>query len=432
MGLSIYLIVGALLVGPYLGWISWRDYRYRQILQQNIAAGLTEPASLHPVIDPVTCIGCGSCVAACPEQASHPVLGIIGGKAALIEPTSCIGHGACKAACPVNAITLVFGTETRGVDIPNVNAEFETNVKGVFVAGELGGMGLIRNAIEQGRQAMDAIAVRKAKSPTALDVVIVGAGPAGFSASLRAKELGLNFVTLEQGSLGGAVFQFPRGKIVMTTPVNLPIIGKVQIRETSKEALLEFWQDIESKTGLCVNYQESVKTIEPVGNDLVVTTDSGEYQCANVLLAIGRRGMPRKLGVPGEGQAKVVYRLIDPEQYRGQQVLVVGGGDSALEAALSISEEANTSVTLSYRGDAFGRAKPANRQRIEHAESAGSLNVLLRSNVKAIEASSILVEQDNEIHELPNDAVIISVGGILPTAFLKSVGIDVETKYGTA
>ncbi len=223
-------------------------------LKQAEAEGLAEPASLHPVIEVHKCIGCASCITACPEG---DVLGLIQGKSHLINPSHCIGHGACKTACPVDAITLVFGTEKRGVDIPQVNPDFQTNVPGIYIAGELGGMGLIRNAVEQGRQALEAIANNKNGSGD-YDVIIIGAGPAGFSATLGAKQKGLRYLTLEQESLGGTVFNFPRGKIVMTQPMQLPIIGKVKVRETTKEALLEMWQEVEKKTGIKINYQENM------------------------------------------------------------------------------------------------------------------------------------------------------------------------------
>jgi len=363
------------------------------------------------------------------------VLGMIRGKARLVGPSNCIGHGACETACPADAITLVFGTESRGVDIPQVDSNFETNVPGIFIAGELGGMGLIRNAIEQGRQAIDSVGkVPGVGQRDGYDVVIVGSGPAGFAASLGAMKAGLRFITVEQDSLGGTVSHFPRGKLVMTRPAELPIAGLMKFTETTKEKLLEFWQGVESKTGLSVNYNERVTGIlrQSDGQSFEVQTDKASYATRAVLLTIGRRGTPRQLGVPGEELSKVVYRLIDPEQYQGQHVLVVGGGDSALEAAHSIADQPRTTVTLSYRSAAFSRAKPKNRDKVDQMAAAGQMKVLMSSNVREIREDAVAIETDGEIINFPNNGVIVCAGGILPTGFLREVGVEVETKYGTA
>lgn len=407
--------------------------RSSQTKAEATVAGLLEPASLHPIIDASRCIGCGSCVKACPEQPQHQVLGLINGKADLVSPTDCIGHGACRTACPVDAITLVFGTERRGVEIPILTPKFETTVAGIFVAGELGGMGLIRNALEQGRQAVDIISERRSRTEGVLDLVIVGGGPAGLSASLAAMAKRLRFVTLEQESLGGCVFQYPRGKLVMTAPAVLPIIGKVSFGQISKEELLEFWRGVEQKTGLKINYKERVDTVEKAGDEVfVVTTPKGQYRARNILLAIGRRGTPRKLGVPGEELPKVVYRLIDAEQYAGQNVLVVGGGDSALEAAASIAEIPGTQVALSYRGAMFERAKQRNRERLTSAMKSGALSVYMNSSVQKIDRESVLLDQQGRSFEVENNTVIVNAGGVLPNDFLRKIGIAVDTKYGTA
>jgi thioredoxin reductase/ferredoxin len=428
----VYAVLLALILTPYL----WRRGRLaresRQTLEEATTAGLTEPASLHPIVDPLKCIGCGSCIKACPEQPEHRVLGLIHGKAELVGPTECIGHGACAAACPVGAISLVFGTATRGVDIPRVTPWFESNVPGIYIAGELGGMGLIRNAVTQGREAVAAVHERRQRGRHPLDLVIVGAGPAGFAASLAAQERGLRYMTLEQESLGGAVFQYPRGKIVMTQPVDLPIVGKVKIRTTSKEDLLELWREIESRVGLAIRYHERVGAVERTGDGFIVQTSKGVYETQSVLLAIGRRGTPRKLGVPGEELPKVVYRLIEPEQYAGKDVLVVGGGDSALEAAASIAELSEGQVSLSHRGEAFGRAKPRNRERVAQAERSGRLRVYLQSQVRNIDRECVALLHGGRTMELPNEAVIVNAGGVLPTDFLRGVGIEVETRWGTA
>lgn len=396
------------------------------VLRQAEETGMTEPSSLHPVVNPALCCGAAACVSACPEEA----LGIVNGKAHLVNPTVCIGHGACAAACPVEAIKLVFGTEKRGVDIPYVTPSFETNVPGLYIAGELGGMGLVRKAAEQGKQAIESVA-KAARGDAGLDVVIIGAGPAGLSATLGAMERKLCFVTLEQeDSLGGTVYHYPRNKIVMTQPVVLPLIGEARLGEISKEALLAFWQGIVNRVGMPISFGERVEKVMAEGCGFVVKTNRSEYRSRAVLLSIGRRGTPRKLGVPGEDLPKIVYRLIDPGQYRGQRVLVVGGGDSAIEAALAVAAEDGTSVTLSYRGEAFGRVKQKNRERIDEAERSGLLKVVLGSVVSRIEASCVHLECGGAV-QLDNDAVIVCAGGILPTAMLKEAGIRIETKFGT-
>lgn len=410
-----------------------RNLANARVREEAIQTGLAEPASLHPVIDRNKCIGCKSCVYACPQQLGHNVLGIFQGKAELLEPANCIGHGACKDVCPVNAITLVFGTESRGVDIPLVDDQFETNVPGIYIAGELGGMGLIRNAIEQGKSAVQALAKKLPKSSSNMhQVVIVGAGPAGFGAALKAQELGLNYLAIDQDSLGGTVFKYPRGKIVMTQPVDLPIVGKMQFKETSKEDLLRFWQEIEGKTGIKIQYNTMVASVSSLAAGFEIKTSRGEYTTDKLLLAIGRRGTPRKLGVPGEDLPKVVYQLIDPDQYAGQKVLIVGGGDSALEAALSIADAEGTEVSVSYRSDSFSRAKAKNRERIDEYASTSRIKLYLSSNVTSISEREVLLEHQGEAVKIANDAVIVNAGGILPTGFLKETGISVETKFGTA
>jgi thioredoxin reductase len=328
----------------------------------------------------------------------------------------------------------VFGTETRGVDIPMLSPQFETNVPGIFIAGELGGMGLIKNAIEQGRQAADHAATKSGKiegGADVLDVLIVGCGPAGISASLGVMEKKLKFRTIDQATLGGTVANFPRGKLVMTAPATLPIVGQVKFGEISKERLLDFWEDVLKRTGLKPQFEEQVSAITRSGPHFDVVTSKGSYRTKTVILAIGRRGTPRPLEVPGEELAKVVYRLIDPEQYVGRKVLVVGGGDSALEAAARIAEQPDTRVTLAYRGKAYSRARGKNRDRVTELAATGRLKQLLDTTVRQITPEAVELECNGELRKIDNDDIIVCAGGLLPTQFLHDTGISVETKFGT-
>jgi thioredoxin reductase/NAD-dependent dihydropyrimidine dehydrogenase PreA subunit len=428
----LLLTMGSILVS---WWLSRRKERHaRTTLDAAVAEGLSEPPSLHPVIDPNRCIGTAACVAACPEGG---ILGIVNGRAALIEPTRCIGHGACYAACPTDAIQLVFGTARRGVEIPHLKRDFETNVRGLYIAGELGGMGLVRNAIAQGSQAVRSVATSLAARGSHdldYDVAIVGAGPAGLAATLAAQQAGLRSVTLEQDAIGGTVYHYPREKMVITRPVDLPGYGRIQAREIQKEELLALWDDVIRTTGIGIRVRECVTAIEPRGGGFELETTGGCYRAAHVILAIGRRGSPRKLGVPGEEESPhVVYALGDPSEVRGKTVLVVGGGNSALEAAVGLAEPllANT-VVVSYRGTAFGRATPMNRERIEGLERAGRLTVLRRSRISSIEPHGVDIQMDGgDRRTVRAERVYVMIGGELPARFLERLGVEVDVKFGT-
>ncbi|PIQ08465.1 MAG: 4Fe-4S ferredoxin [Ignavibacteriales bacterium CG18_big_fil_WC_8_21_14_2_50_31_20] len=391
--------------------------------------GIYEPVSLHPVVDVNSCIQSGACITACPEK---DILGIRNGKAVTINASRCVGHSACFSACPVDAISLHIGTEKRGVDLPHVTPNFESNVEGIYIAGEMGGMGLIKNAVEQGKQAVQNLTKSiKNNVETNYDLIIVGSGPAGISASLQAKKNNLKFLTLDQDSLGGTVYSFPRAKIVMTSPMDLPLFGKLKLFETSKTELLEIWEKVLSTNNIKVNLGEKVEEITKLNNIFTVETSKGNYTSKKVLLAIGRRGTPRKLGIPGEEKEKVAYRLLEPELIKNQKVIVVGGGDSAIESAILLSHEGNE-VTLSYRKDSFSRIKPQNFENITKAKENNSVKIILNSNLIEIMEDSVKIEIDGNSKIIENNLVYIFAGGELPTQFLNKVGIKISTKYGEA
>ncbi|MGA0284595.1 MAG: NAD(P)-binding domain-containing protein [Saprospiraceae bacterium] len=394
------------------------------------AEGLFEPVSLHPYIDLNTCIGSGACITACPEK---DILGVVDGKATVVNATNCIGHGACFHACPVEAISLRIGTETRGVDLPHVNQSFETNIKGIYIAGELGGMGLIKNSVEQGKQAVDNIAPSIKKSDNGMyDLLIIGAGPAGISASLAAKKHGLKSMTFEQDTLGGTVYTFPRAKIVMTAPMDLPLYGNVKLFDTSKDELLSIWQEAISNNALDIKESTKVEKIVPLedGTFKLLTAEGESFKTQTVLIAIGRRGTPRKLGVPGEGSPKVAYRLIESERIKDKKVIVVGGGDSAIESAMLLMEQ--NDVILSYRKDKFSRIKPKNREKINEAIESGKIHAAFNSNLVEIKDDKVMLNYSDtgETIEVDNDLVYIFAGGELPTEFLQNAGIEITKRFG--
>ncbi len=429
----IYGIVGVLFILILYKYLS-KQKNESKIVEEKIKKakemGTHEPVSLHPVIDINSCIKSGACITACPEK---DILGIRNGKATTINASRCIGHSACFIACPVGAISLHIGTEQRGVQLPHVNPNFETNIPGIYIAGEIGGMGLIKNAVEQGKQAVDNLIKTLDKNEAAeYDLIIVGSGPAGIAASLQAKKNGLKFLTLEQDSLGGTVFTFPRSKIVMTSPMDLPLYGKLKLVETTKSELLDIWVKVLELNKITISENEKVNEIQKVENTFKIISNRNEYSTRKVMLAIGRRGTPRKLEVPGEEKEKVAYRLLEPELIHDRNILVVGGGDSAVEAAILLSEE-NNNVSLSYRSSSFSRIKPKNLEKIDEMISSNSINMFYNSTIAEILDDSVELKiNENGTKKIDNDLVYIFAGGELPTKFLEKVGIKITMKHGEA
>jgi len=384
----------------------------------------------QPIINASLCVGCGSCVHACPETGT---LELIAGKAILAHPERCLGHGVCAEVCPTNGITLAVGGILQTVKVPLVKENFETNLPGVFIVGELGGMGLIKTAINEGKLVIDHLKARLAKGEAAapegmVDVAIIGAGPAGISASLTAQQYGLRYLTFEQGEIASTIRQYPRQKFLMAEPIELPLYGSLYIADGTKEALLAVWETILVNTGVRVQTNERVERIQRNHRGFEIVTSKGAYRARWVVLAIGKRGTPRRLEVPGEDLAKVSYRLIEADSYQNKHLLVVGGGDSAIEAALALSRSGTNRVTLSYRGDSFQRARERNRQFLDTALKSEKIQVRRRSEVAEIRPDSVQLNAEGSQLELPNDYTIILVGGESPDEFLRRMGIEIVEK----
>ena len=389
------------------------------------------PRAQHPHINLESCIGCGTCVDACPEG---DVLGLLNGKATIVKGHKCIGHSLCADVCPVGAITMVMAKASASADMPALTPEYETSIPNLFIAGELGGLALIKNAVNQGRECIDLITSRLPQLHEALpslnghsdviDVIIVGAGPAGISASLRATENNITHLTLEREAVGGTVSKYPRQKLVMTSPVEFPLYGKFNKTALSKEELLGLWEKVMSRADLNIKTNVCVETIKREDDGIFsVKTGSGTYRSRSVVMALGRAGTPRKLGVPGEDMPHVLYRLIEADHYTNNNILVVGGGDSAVEAAMGLAHQPGNKVTVSYRKGEFSRLKDRNTKRIEEHIKGKKLDVMFNSMPVEFRKGSVLIDAGGTVKEIPNDYVWIFAGGIPPTDFLKSTGI---------
>lgn len=421
-------LIALFLVLPTWIRVAWAERKARREHEAAIAEGRHEPVTILPWVDKTLCMGSGACVKACPEH----VLRVVDGQVVVVDAAKCVGHGACISACPVSALELHFGSERRGIQIPQVRPNFQSNVPGLFIAGELGGMGLIANAFDQGRQAMmHALKLNRDSIDGVIDVVVVGAGPAGISAGLVAQKRGVTYALLEQDEFGGAVRHFPRQKLVMTRPFEAVGYGTVNRQEATKEQLIAIFEAIVAKTGLKVDAHERVDAVSRRDDGVFeVRTSKRTLLAHRVLLTVGRRGTPRRLEVPGEDLAKVTYRLVDPELYQDSHLLVAGAGDSALEAACTLAEQPGNKVTLMHRGKVIDRPKPANLERLKVAEREGRVVVMLETLPVRVDIDRVELSQKGVRVVIPNDFVFVLIGGVLPTDFLKAAGVAVSTHYG--
>ena len=444
MGIGLFVLVSFVLV-----WNQRRRNRYRKELEVGwvFASVSVKPATDRtialpphgmpaeptpagqrglPVIDVDACIGCGACVHACP----YSVLEVIDEKAKVMRPEACKLDMACVDICPPGAIKIVGSqVPVREVYVPSMNANLESNVAGLYIAGELGGRGLIKLAINQGKAVIEHLAARRGKEHSlagdTFDVVIVGAGPAGISATLSAKERGLRSLTLEQGDIASTIRHYPRKKFLLAEPVAVPIYGNLWVADSEKETLLEVWEKIIEKTGIEIRSHERVVALDKANDLFRVVSEKGEYRSRFVVLAIGKRGSPRKLGVPGEGLAKVMYQIADVEAYENLKILVVGGGDSAAEAAVALSRSGTNVVHLVHRGGELARVKSRIVEKLNEAIARQKLTLLLNSHVREIRGREVVLQAANGVLTLDNDYVFAMIGGETPFDFLKKCGIEV-------
>lgn len=426
--LTIWIVAAALVAVVFVPYvIRFRRSRQRAAdrKQEAKALGIDRATGQYPMIDRSACIGCGSCVDACPEG---DVLAVVWGAADVVNGQRCVGHGFCEPACPVGALKVGLGDVKTRPDIPILTEHNETSVPGVFIAGELSGLSLIRHAVAQGRRVADEIASRSRGIPsrpgTLHDMVVVGAGPAGLSAALMARAHGLDCVVLDQYDLGGTILHYPRQKLVMTQPVEIPLYGTLDHDEYSKEELLAIWQSVCRQNQIAVRSGEKVAALGLFDEGFRLSTTSGTIVDSRfVVLALGRRGSPRKLGVPGEELPKVMYQLIDAQSYQNQHVLVVGGGDSAVEAAIGLARQPGNTVGISYRKSRFFRIKKRNEERVERLIESGAIRPYFDSEVRRIEADAVILQTPDGEVSLRNDHVIIQAGGVPPYEMLKSFGV---------
>jgi thioredoxin reductase/Pyruvate/2-oxoacid:ferredoxin oxidoreductase delta subunit len=406
-----------------------------ELVRAPVAATLTPGASaaaapLHAMVRADVCVGCATCVPACPETGALQIIDHI----AHVDRDRCKAHGSCVEACPVGAIFMGNGEAVQMLEAPDLSVGFESlSAPGLHVVGELGGRGLIKNAVNEGKLAVEALAKslresRHLPQPDVLDVVVVGAGPAGLSAGLEALAQGLRFVVLEQGSFAETIMRYPRQKILFSESVRIPLYGDLWVADSSKESLLRLWQSILDSTGLTVRTHSRVDEIVRERDLWRIRCGSETFRSRRVVLAMGRRGTPRRLAVPGEDLTHVVYDILEMEAYAHQRVLVVGGGDSAAESALGLANQPGTHVTLAHRSSTLLRVQPRLLAKLEVAAAAGQLSILSSAHVRAIEPQRVHLDHAGQPLAVPADAVIVRIGGASAAPFLEALGVRLVKK----
>jgi thioredoxin reductase/Pyruvate/2-oxoacid:ferredoxin oxidoreductase delta subunit len=435
LGITGFLVM-ALIAIVSVGGKKKKHKKAIKTLDKNTKAKLNEPATLHPIIDDALCGGCGACVKACPEG---EIIQLIHHKAVLVYPSKCVGHGLCEQVCPYGAIDLVFGTKTRGMEIPRISPDYETNLSGLYIAGELGGMGLVKNAVKQGKlaayHAIDKL--NDCKEKTDVDLFVVGAGPSGFSAGLACMEKKVTYKVIDQNSFGGTIFNFPRQKIVTSHPLEFAIVGpqKFKGNVVFKEEILAHFNKIKKETNFEVSERENFISLSKSDKNVFnIKTTKGDYTAKKVLLCMGVRGSPRRLGLPNEDLPKVTYNLVDPEEYQNSSVAIVGGGNAGLECAQYLSKpHLKNKVHLVVRGgptEAFSKSNEANQKLVFEQEKQGLVTIHYDSSIKSIEVDHVILNKGKGEERVDNNFIFIFAGAEVPFKFLMSLGIEINKSHG--
>ena len=402
--------------------------------QQSQTVAKSDPISqakilIHSINDD-RCTGCDACVAVCPTN----VLDLVNNKSRVLRFEDCIQCEACEWACPTEALVMhLEGTEPPPVKVPDIDNTFQTRVSGQYLIGEVAGKPLVKNAANLGRGVVEHIVkkgLKASKKADLLDVIIVGSGPGGMSAALSCIQKGLSYLVIEkEGIISSTVSRYPKGKLVMAEPYDVPNLSLLPVFDSSKEEIVPLWKDIADKLEMKIAMHETVDSITKSSKGVFkVTTSKKSYHSQRVIISTGTRGKPRTLGTPGEELPKVASLLDDPDVFKGKHTIVVGGGDSALEAAIALAD-AGSMVTLSYRGKSFHRAAAKNKQNIDSYAKRRRLKIKFQTEVASFKNDSVTLRySDGTKKRYPNHAAFVLIGSDPPVKWLGTLGIHYVEK----